>query len=217
MSPSRRPSISVRVLARADRLSVAAAATAAMGTLASAQGALVTWNCNLVLPATIEGLYIDVVAQSSATDAAAVAGWNMNLYSVSTPDSLVFFASGTNPGYVMGSLGAGNVLNLPLGSTIGASSLFGPGSADVFLPSTGSGWLLNATNYFGFAIDVGGSIRYGYGSVQVGATGDIRTLQTLVYENSGASITIPGAVPAPGAIGLLSMAGLVRSRRRRFG
>ena len=216
MSPSRRPSISVRVLARADRLSAAAAAAAALGTLASAHGALVTWNCSLVIPDTFAGMYIDVAAQTYSTDASAVTAWDINPYSLATPGSLVF--SGNTTLYVVLAPANDTVRSLAAGTVVGPSSNLGNSVGNVFDPANSSGWQLNATNYFGFLFDSeAAGFLYGYGVMQVGATGDIRTLQTLVYEDSGASITIPGAVPAPGAIALLSMAGLARSRRRRFG
>lgn len=217
MSPSRPSTISRRVLARADRLSVAAAATAALGTLASAHGALVTWNCNLVIPDTFAGMYIDVAAQTYSTDASAVSAWDINPYSTATPGSLAF--SGNYTVYVVVAPANDTVRSLAAGTVVGPASNFGNSAGNVFDPANSSGWQLNATSYFGFTFDgeAAGTVLYGYGVMQVGATGDIRTLQTLVYENSGASITIPGAVPAPGAIALLSMAGLARSRRRRFG
>lgn len=215
MNPVSKPGFSDRTLARADRMSKSVAVAALLATLSSAEGALVTWECNLVIPATVEGLYIDVVGKQSSVDPGQVPGWAMNLYSVPTPASLSFFISGTNLGYVMDSLSASEVLNLAPGSTVGPSSVFGPNGVDVFAAGGGSGWVLGATNHFGFALDVGGAIRYGYGSMQVGMTSDVRTLLTLVYDDSGAPVTIPAPVPAPGAIGLLAMSGVARSRRRR--
>jgi MYXO-CTERM domain-containing protein len=76
--------------------------------------------------------------------------------------------------------------------------------------------VLNASNYFGFQFTAAdGATHYGWGRMDVGATADIRTLAVLGYESvAGTSINV-GAVPAPGAMALLGLAGLAGRRRRR--
>jgi hypothetical protein len=204
-----RSSISDRVLARADRLSVVAS-VAVLGTVSSASAAIVTWNSNLVIPATNEGMYINIVAQTFATDPAAVAGWDLNIYSASAPDSLLF---SNLP--VARTPSGDTVKNLAPGTVVNGSLNIGQAAGNVFDPSLASGWQLNATNYFGFELLIGAASRYGYGVMQVGATGADRTLLSLSYEDSGAAITIPVPIPAPGAIALLGIAGAASGRRRR--
>ena len=188
---------------------LAVALTAAAGIAASSNAAIVAWeNCNLVIPATIDGLYINVETRVSGSAGSVVAGWDINPYSAT---SLTWFnATGTGmmrfPGVTTGSAGS-----LAIGTVVGAAGSYGSGAVTV---GTAPGnWQLNAINYFGFRFNNGaGALRYGFGVMQVGADAATRTLLSVSYEDSGASITV---VPAPGALALLGVAGLAGARRRR--
>ena len=185
-------------------LAVAAAATVA----AASNAAVVTWNCNLVIPANLDGLYINVETQASATSAAGAAGWDINPYGAT---GMNFFSS-TGGGMVR-LAATGGPSNLAIGYSVGASSPFSTATTNVFAAGSPSGWQLNAINYFGFRFNNGaGALLYGFGVMQVGASAATRTLLSVSYEDSGASITV---VPAPGALALLGVAGLAGARRRR--
>ena len=132
-------------LSRLEKHIVAAAAVAA-GVSASANAAVVAWtNCNLVIPNTIDGLYINVETQTTGSAGSVVAGWDLNPYSAT---SLTWFnATGTGmmryPGVTTGSAGS-----LASGMTVGATGSFGSGA--VVVGSAPGNWQLNAVNYFGF-------------------------------------------------------------------
>ena len=198
-------------LSRLEKHIVAAAAVAA-GVSASANAAVVVWNCNLTIPATIDGLYINVETQASGSAGSVVAGWDINPYSAT---SLTWFnATGTGmmryPGVTTGSAG-----NLSAGMTVGATGSFGSGAVTV--GSAAGNWVLNASNYFGFRfIAADGLTHYGYGRMDVGAAITTRTLAFVAFESVAAtSITVLDPVPAPGALALLGVAGLAGNRRRR--
>jgi MYXO-CTERM domain-containing protein len=185
------------------------AAAAAAVVVGSANAAIVAWeNCNLVIPATIDGLYINVQTRATGSAGSVVAGWDINPYSAT---SLTWFnATGTGmmryPGVTTGSAG-----NLAVGTVVGASGSFGSGA--VVVGSAPGNWQLNATNIFGFRfVAADGGTKYGYGTFAIGASafGADRMITNLYFEDSGASITIP----APGAIALLGLAGLAGRRRR---
>jgi hypothetical protein len=187
------------------------AATAAL-CLAGAAGAdVVAWeNCNLVIPNNIDGLYINVETRATGSAGSVTAGWDINPYSAT---SLTWFnATGTGmmryPGVTSGSAG-----NLAQGTVIGASGSFGSGA--VVVGSAAGNWVLNSVNVFGFRfIAADGLTHYGYGTFQIGSSisGADRTITNLYYESTaGVSITV---VPAPGALALLSVAGLASRRRR---
>lgn len=183
-----------------------AAAVAVVALVGTAEAAVVTWDANLAIPANIDGYYINIVNQTFGTSGSAVAGWQINPYSGS---GLSFFA-GAGTTYVR--LGAsGGPTNLAQGYVVGASSTFLNSTANVFAVGSPSGWQLNAINYFGFRFTTAEGVRYGFGTMEVGATALTRTLLSVSYEDSGGSIT----VPAPGAIALLGAAGLLGGRRRR--
>ena len=189
-----------------------AAAAAASVVAGAADAAIVHWaDANLVVPATIDGLYINVETRTSGSAGSAVSGWDLNPYAAT---SLTWFnATGTGmmrfPGVTTGSAG-----NLALGTVVGAAGSYGSGAVTV--GAAAGNWQLNASNYFGFRfVGADGGTKYGWGRFVIGASisGADRTIAEIAYEDSGASINV-GTVPAPGAIALLGLAGLAHRRRR---
>ena len=195
----------------AKHFGVAAAAAVVAG---SANAGLVSWeNCNLVIPNTIDGLYINVEARTTGSAGSVVAGWDINPYSAT---SLTWFnATGTGmmryPGVTTGSAG-----NLADGTTVGGTGSFGSGAVTV--GSAAGNWQLNAVNKFGFRfVAADGLTHYGWGTFQIGASiaGADRMITNIYYSDvAGESVTV-GNVPAPGALALLGVAGLAGGRRRR--
>jgi hypothetical protein len=186
---------------------VAAAAATLVG---AANAAIVTWNCNLVIPNNIDGQYINVETQVSGSAAGLVAGWDLNPYGTSTTN-MSWFGAAAPTGCVTG-LGQGGttvaVASLSAGTLVSAASTFGTTASSV----TAGGWMLNAANNFGFRfLGADGLTHYGYGVMTMGATMGVRTLTSLSYESTAATGII---VPAPGAIALLGLVGLTGRRRR---
>ena len=196
-----------------------ASAAVAAGFASAASAAIITWNINAAIPATLDGMYIKIDTQQSTTaSGTGLAGWDINPYGSTT---LNFYASATapNPGttYVR-TQASGGPSSLALGTVIGGSSPFANSTTTV-VSATGvgsNGWVANSVNYFGFRFhnNTTNAINYGYGIMQVGASGASRTLLAIVYGDAGESVTV-GAIPAPGALALLGVAGLAAGRRRR--
>ena len=190
-----------------------AAAAAASVVAGAANAAIVHWaDANLVVPATIDGLYINIETRSTGSAGSAVAGWDINPYSAT---SLTWFnATGTGmlryPGVTTGSAG-----NLALGTAVGATGSYGSGA--VVVGAAAGNWQLNASNYFGFRfVAADGLTHYGWGRFVIGASifGADRAIAELAYEDVAGTAISVGAVPAPGAIALLGLAGLAGRRRR---
>ena len=187
------------------------AAAAAAVVVGSANAAIVHWaNANLVIPATIDGLYINVETRASGSAGSVVAGWDNNPYSAT---SLTWFnATGTGmmryPGVTTGSAG-----NLAAGTVVGGTGSFGSGA--VVVGSAAGNWQLNAVNTFGFRfVAADGLTHYGYGLMSVGSAITTRTITDIFYEDVAATAITVAGVPAPGAIALLGLAGLAGRRRR---
>ena len=210
-------------------VSVSAFGGVMSASLGEAEGAVVmspfftsVGNPLMPIPASFEGLYINVETGVTNSNPAAVPGWDLNPYGTST---LSWFDPGGGvgatvmrfPGVTTGSAGS-----LALGTEIGSLGSFGSGTS-TFGPGAGQ-WDLNADNYFGFRfLDSGGQTRYGWGTMQVGATATVRSITELYFEDSGASIqvgqrTSTAPVPEPGtplALLALGASGLVHRRVRR--
>jgi len=165
------------------------AAAAAAVVVGSANAAIVHWaDANLTIPATIDGLYINVETQTTGSAGSVVAGWDINPYSATTLNW--FNAAGTGmmryPGVTTGSAGS-----LMAGMAVGATGSFGSGS--VVVGSAAGNWSLNASNYFGFRfVAADGGTKYGWGRFVIGAAinGADRMIAELHYEDSGAWIAV---------------------------
>ena len=188
-----------------------AAAAAAAAVVGAANAAIVTWNCNLVIPNNIDGQYINVETQVAASAAGLAAGWDLNPYGTSTT-AMSWFAAAAPSGCVMG-LGQGGttsaVASLSAGTLVSAASTFGNTASSV----TAGGWVLNSANYFGFRfLGADALTHYGFGQMTIGATMGVRTLNFVSFQTTAA--TGINVIPAPGAIALLGLAGLCGRRRR---
>ena len=203
---------------------VIAATAVAITTAGTAQAAVNRWDCNLSIPATSAGLFINIQSRVTGTNGASVLGWDFNLYttSPSAPSLTMYGNIGTRfmrePGqfgYAVGNLGE----EQEVGSPEFVAGLFNPeGDAysAIFNTAGQSGvgnWNLNSINYFGFRFAANtGAIHYGYGRMDVGANANVRTLKFIEWnETAGAPVQV---APAPGALALLGLAGFGRSRRR---
>ena len=176
-------------------LALAAVATAAV--VATSNASVVTWNINQVVPNNIDGLYINVEAQTFGSAGSAVAGWDINPYGTSTL-AMSWFAAAAPSGCVMG-LGQGGtttaVASLTAGTVVTSASVYGNTASTV----TAGGWKLNQANYFGFRFLAGdGTTHYGFGVMTIGATMGVRTLTSLSYETvAGVEITAGTGGPPP--------------------
>lgn len=191
----------------AKHLSVAAIAV--VSATAATNATVVTWNLNMVVPNNIDGLYVNVETGGTGLTGPAIAGWDINPYGGSTT-TMSWYVGSQGSSMVQG-LGQGGTTSatasLSVGSVIGAASVYGTTASS----PTAGGWVLNSVNYFGFKFLTGASaVRYGYGSMTMGATMGVRTLNFVAFEDNGGSITIP----APGAMALIGLAGLAGRRRR---
>jgi len=177
----------------------ACAAVTAAAAAPHAHAEVIRWDCNLVIPANFDGLYINIATQAAGTSGTSSAGWDINPYGATT---LNFFASATAPNpastYVRTQT-SGGPSRLQETTVIGAASTFANSTAAVISAAgVGSnGWTINSVNYFGFRFynDVTATINYGFGAMQVGATAAQRTLLFLSYESDGSPIVIPPSGP----------------------
>jgi MYXO-CTERM domain-containing protein len=216
---------------RLDSHFVACAVAAATAVVGSADAAIQMFTygpTGIQVPANADGIYFNLTTGATGTSAAAAAGpaggpW-MNPYGSSTA-SMSWFATTAGGAWRGVNIGGYNneVSNLGLGFVVGSSI---PNSGALNTPrfNTTSGtsyadgytgdFSLNADNYFGFRFTVGTSNFYGYGVMRMGATITERSMMGFAVETTaGASITT-AAIPAPGAIALLGLAGFAARRRR---
>jgi PEP-CTERM motif len=190
---------------------IGAAAGAAMMMTASSSFAAIVFNpINLPIPATLDGLYVNVVTGATST-VGSVAGWDINPYGAT---SMQFFTSTLAPNTPTTT----GTISTPLafGAPIGPASTFTTG---VITP-TASLWNLNSTNnYVGFRFlnEAGSTVHYGWMQIGFGATVTQRTLVSYAFESTPLTALQAGVVPEPGTYALmgLGLAGLMVAARRR--
>jgi hypothetical protein len=212
-------------------VSISAFGGAMAATLGESEGAVVLsplftsiGNPVVTIPATVDGLYINVETGASGTKGSGVAGWDLNPYSQSQGTRLSWYSptGGGSMRYPGQTTGAGG--SLDLGNVVGSSESFNTAVTEVAFGSGAGQWKLSSDNYFGFRfLAADGGTRYGWGTMQIGESATTRSITELYYEDSGASIlvgqrNVPTAVPEPGSplvLLALGAAGMLHVRRRR--
>ena len=202
---------------------VLVAAAVAMGATAAANAAVVySGVINFSCAVDIDGTYINVETNTlSNGPGTGVPGWDVNPYS--TAGGMNFFNSTGGgqmryPGVTTGPAG-----NLALGTSIGATGSFNTATTAVVFGSAAGNWQYSAENIIGFKFVGADTLtHYGWMRFLMGAAGSsgtsmTRTVVDYGYESTaGVSILAgAGAVPAPGALALLGVAGFAGKRRRR--
>jgi hypothetical protein len=172
-----------------------------------------------VIPATIDGLYINVETQVTGITSLSVPGFDINPYSATGLNW--FNATGTGmmryPGVTTGSAG-----NLPLGTSVSSARSFGSGNV-TFGPAAGN-WSFNSSNYVGFRFIGGdGGTKYAWLRMDVGATFADRKIMEVGYStitNQSIIVGQPNFVPEPSTVlmGFLAggAAGIVAWRRKKL-
>jgi MYXO-CTERM domain-containing protein len=170
---------------------------------------------NIGVPATTNGLYLNVVTGATNLPAggsgSSVPGWDINPWSAT--GFALFSPSGlpTLGAYVV--TAPGFAANMAFNAEIGAGSTYGSGTG-----SNIAQWNLNSDqNLVGFRFrnEANNEIHYGWARFAFGANVLDRTLVEYAFDATpGASIGA-GVIPAPSAMALLGLGGLVAGRRRR--
>ena len=211
----RKMSISNRL---ANHFALAAVATAAV---AATSNAAVVYSgvINFVCAVDIDGAYINVETNLlSNGPGSGVPGWDVNPYS--SGGGMNFFNSTGGgqmryPGVTTGPAG-----NLALGTSIGSTGSYNTATTGVVFGAAAGNWQYSAENIIGFRfVAAAGTTHYGWMRFAMGAAGSsgtsmTRTVVDYGYESTAATSILAGAVPAPGALALLGLAGLATRRRR---
>lgn len=208
--------ITSRLNAHFAACAVVAASAGVMGAAHEADAAIV-WSgiVNITIPSNIDGVYVNVLTGQSGTSGGAVSGWDINPYGATT---LQFFGS-TGGGYVRGLGSSGTLVdNLAQGTLINASQSFGGGTAETTGATAFNAGSMSNLVGFRFVNEATGQTHYGWMRILLGGAGlaaQPRSIIEYAYESvAGAGIGAGVIVPAPGAIALLGLAGLVGRRRR---
>lgn len=199
------------VISNRLHLHLAAAAAVAAGIAGSSADAQIVHfaNQNRIINSDFNGLYLNVLTGAYNTTGGGgttvTGGWHINPYGAG---GLSWFQSSANSvSYVQT---AGALSNLSDGTAIGASSSFGTSGASTNLT-------LNGTSIVGFRFNVGAATHYGWFRIALAGTygGQPRSIVEWAYNSTAGASINAGAIPAPGALALLGLAGLAGSRRRR--
>ncbi|MCC5824273.1 MAG: PEP-CTERM sorting domain-containing protein [Phycisphaerales bacterium] len=173
---------------------------------------------NIEIPATTNGLYLNVVTGASNLPAggtgSTVPGWDINPWGAS---GFGLFSPGNPTGGAYVITAPSTAANMAFGDLIGAANTYGSNTSSGTAAATAQ-WNLNSDqNLVGFRFfnEANSQIHYGWARFSFGSTVVNRTLVEYAFDATpGASIGA-GVVPAPSAMALLGLGGLVAGRRRR--
>ena len=206
-----------------DRLVKHFACAAAVTVVAGAANASVVYSgvINFVCAVDIDGCYINVQTNSlSNGPGSGVPGWDVNPYS--SGGGMNFFNSTGGGQMRYPGVTAGPAGNLALGTSIGSTGSYNTSTTGVVFGSAAGNWQYSSENIIGFRfVATAGTTHYGWMRFLMGAAGSSGTSMTRTVVDYGwesvAAVAITagaGAIPAPGAIALLGLAGLAARRRR---
>jgi hypothetical protein len=149
---------------------------------------------NLAIPATVDGIYLNVVTNVSATVAPFPAGWDLNPYV--TGGFLTFFSSSAagNNNQIVGAAAPAGATLLAAGAVVGPASTYAAAGV-VTAPAFR---VASTTSFVGFRFtnEATSTLNYGYAQLTTSApNGSPAIITRYVYENTGAAITIAGGGP----------------------
>ncbi|NBQ13834.1 MAG: hypothetical protein EBU31_04315, partial [Proteobacteria bacterium] len=176
---------------------LAAAAAAAITGASSAE--IIYHQYNLVLPANIDGIYVNVETFQTGTAASATPGWDLNPYSQTGTTSLSFF-SPTGGGLLRypGSATTTVAGNLAANTPIDGLGSYSASTTAVTFGAAAGNWVLNSVNLCGFKfVAADGLTHYGWARIQVGASTGVRTLVDVGYESVANVAIAAGAQGGP--------------------
>lgn len=179
-----------------------------------AEGAIVHQVMNWSVPATANGVVLDLEQLQPSIIVGSPAAWQVRVFGESGLEFAVQDGSGMT-GLMRYSLdpaiaGPGS---LPIDLVVGPFSAFGSGAA-----SFGGGvgqWRLNDANYFGFRfVSRAGDVHYGWGRIDIGTDPTIRTVVEIAWQDTPGLGVQVGHTPAAGPLVLMGIAALTGGPRR---
>lgn len=161
---------------------------------APALAAPVCFRATLAVPATTEGLYVNLVTGVSGANEASVPGFDIDLYAVANtePSGQLRFYWGP-----MSTGGAGVAVTGDVYARLGDDVVIGPESIFTRAAFAGdtSAWQANVTGFLGlrFRDEANGNIRYGWLELMTSAPiGFPANILGWCYEDTGGPISTPG-------------------------
>lgn len=173
---------------------------------------------NLTVPNTTNGLYLNVVTGQTnlpdSTGGATVPGWDINPWSTA---GFGLFSPGTPSGGAYVITAPSTAANMAFGDLIGAGNTYGSNTSASTAAATAQWNLDSDQNLVGFRFfnEANSQVHYGWARFSFGSTVATRTLVEYAYESTAGATIGAGVVPAPSAMALLGLGGLVAGRRRR--
>ena len=174
------------------------------------------------------GSYFNLTTFAFGSSFSAVSGGDttapvLNLWGTTASYSYLYPSSTTINRFVATTAASNIVLELTGGSVVGPGSNYTTSRTGATGgPVTNGGWVGGTTGYFGVKFLSGTTTDYGWVEAFLPTTPTAANpieILGAAYENTGAAITIPNAVPEPGTVGALAMgalgSGAVAWRRRR--
>lgn len=149
----------------------------------------------LVIPANIDGLYVNIENYATGALGSAVPGWDINPYGATALQNY----SSTGGGYMRFPGQTTTVAgNLALNTPIGPAGSYSLSTTAVTFGAAAGNWVLNSANLMGFKfVASDGTTHYGWARIQVGASAAVRTLVDAGWEMTADTAILAGSQGGP--------------------
>lgn len=217
---------------RLDGSYVAAAVAVASMSVSASAAIVYSGALNWVVPTTGDGPVnttgLSVNFETGDHGATGVDGADITLWGNGGSHIQTQSPDGGNHYMANPSINSSGFTRISIGTQISSTgTFFGANDANLFVDTTGSSptqqwsitwmgyWLPNAQSYLGVKFqDANLATHYGWVQIAIGADATTRSIVDYAYNSTPDQFIFAGATPAPGAIALLGLVGLVRGRRR---
>jgi hypothetical protein len=168
----------------------AAALAATVGMASTAHAIVVTFNTPIVVPNTVDGVYVNLLTGATGTSAGTTGGWDFNPYNSGSALSFFFNTSPPASNGGVGGTTTGPYLDLAPGTTVSSASVF----TAVTPSAQTAAFQVVGTHRLGVRFFNDATATINYGAVTLtsgGANGFPLTITSWSFENTGGPYTLP--------------------------
>jgi len=194
---------------------IGVAASIGTASLANA-GFVYSGVVSIEIPASGEGLFLDINTGSFGSSRDAIAGWDLNIYGVGT-----MLMAGQGGFAFMSERGSSESLidNLDFREAIGSQASFQSGPLGIETAGSAAFHFNSSQNLIGFRFSDGATGGYNYGWMRLQLAGEDfgqpKAIFEYLWESTPGTWTYAGVIPAPAAIAMLAGLPLLPLGRRR--
>lgn len=168
------------------------------------------------IPASADGIYLDLNTGAFGSSRDSIAGWDLNIYGVGT----MMIAGQGDVGFMASGGSSGTLIdNLDFRTEIGSGSSFASGPMGIETSGSAAFNFNSSQNLIGFRFRSSetGLYHHGWMRLQLAGAdfGQPKAIFEYLWESTPGTWTNAGVIPAPGAVALLGAVPALLGRGKR--